>query len=103
MIGLPPMGGTWSKWFLALGTADASQLVLMAVLMVSSLLNIAYLMPIPIRGFFCKPDEDNPGPLRIQEAPLLCVLPLAFTAIGCVVLFFLADELYRLVLPITHP
>jgi multicomponent Na+:H+ antiporter subunit D len=100
VIGLPPTGGTWSKWFLALGTADADQLFLMAVLMVSSLLNIAYLIPIPARGFFFKPEAANPGPVKIQEAPLLCVLPLSLTAIGCVVLFFYADEIYRLILPI---
>jgi len=94
------MGGTWSKWFLALGTADADQLVLMAVLMVSSLLNIAYLLPIPARGFFFKPSDANGGPVKVKEAPLLCVLPLSFTAIGCVVLFFFADEIYRLILPI---
>jgi multicomponent Na+:H+ antiporter subunit D len=100
VIGLPPMGGTWSKWFLALGTADADQLILMAVLMISSLLNIAYLMPIPARGFFYKPADANPGPVKIKEAPLLCVLPLSLTAVGCIVLFFFADDVYRLILPI---
>jgi multicomponent Na+:H+ antiporter subunit D len=100
VIGLPPMGGTWSKWFLALGTADADQLILMAVLMISSLLNIAYLLPIPARGFFFKPSDANGGPVKVKEAPLLCVLPLSLTAIGCVVLFFFADEIYRLILPI---
>ena len=52
VIGLPPMGGSWSKWYLALGAVDAGQLLFLAVLMVSTLLNIAYLMPIPIRAFF---------------------------------------------------
>ena len=103
VIGLPPMGGTWSKWFLALGAADAGQIALMAVLMISSLLNIAYLLPIPGRGFFCKPEEAGSEPLRIREAPLFCVVPLSLTALGCVVLFFFADEIYRLLLPIVSP
>ena len=46
VIGLPPMGGSWSKWFLVLGTAEAEQLAMMLVLMVSSLLSIGYLMPV---------------------------------------------------------
>ena len=52
IIGLPPFAGTWSKWYLALGAAETGMLVVVAVYMVSSLLNIAYLMPIVARGFF---------------------------------------------------
>ena len=99
VIGLPPMGGTWSKWYLALGAADAGQVVLIAVLMVSSLLNIAYLIPIPIRGFF-SPAPGEPGPTGVKEAPLFCVVPLSVTAAGCVALFFFADEVLRLLLPL---
>jgi len=52
IIGLPPLGGAWSKWFLLMGSADAEQWILMGLLLLSSLLNIAYLMPIVGRGFF---------------------------------------------------
>jgi multicomponent Na+:H+ antiporter subunit D len=99
VIGLPPMGGAWSKWFLALGAAETHQLIFVAVLMISSLLNIGYLLPIVARGFFLAPDA---GPTRpsVKEAPLFCVVPLCLTAAGCVVLFFFADEIYRLLLPI---
>ena len=100
VIGLPPMGGSWSKWYLALGAADAHQLIFIAVLMISSLLNVAYLMPVVARGFFL-PAERTEGGRKIQEAPLLCLLPLCFTAAACVALFFFADDLYRLILPIT--
>jgi multicomponent Na+:H+ antiporter subunit D len=102
VIGLPPMGGSWSKWYLTLGAADADQLVFVAVLMVSSLLNIAYLMPIPIRGFFSAPPEGA-EPTGIKEAPLFCVVPLWLTAVGCVVLFFFADDIYRLLMPLAQP
>ncbi|MGB5440375.1 MAG: proton-conducting transporter membrane subunit, partial [Gammaproteobacteria bacterium] len=54
IIGLPPFGGMWSKWYLALGAVETGQLLLLAVLMISSLLNIIYLRPIPIRAFFSK-------------------------------------------------
>ncbi len=87
VIGLPPLGGSWSKWFLVLGAAEAGQLVMLCVLMISSLLSIGYLMPVVARGFFVRGRDDDMG---LREAPLLCVLPLAFTALCCVALFFYA-------------
>jgi multicomponent Na+:H+ antiporter subunit D len=69
--------------------------------MVSSLLNIGYLLPIVARGFFLAPDG---GPRRpaVREAPLFCVVPLCVTAVGCVALFFFADEIYGLLEPIAR-
>ncbi|MGI9518311.1 MAG: proton-conducting transporter membrane subunit, partial [Pirellulaceae bacterium] len=99
IIGLPPGGGAWSKWFLALGTVESGQVVLMAALMISSLLNIAYLIPIPIRGFM-KPKDGSE--VSGHEAPLMCVVPLCLTAIGSIVLFFVAPEIYDWLVPITQ-
>jgi multicomponent Na+:H+ antiporter subunit D len=98
IIGLPPFGGAWSKWFLVLGAVDARHWILVAVFLVSSLLNVAYLMPIVIRGFLFAPEKDQPT--GFQEAPLFCLVPVCFTAAGCLVLFFFADRLYRLLEPI---
>ncbi len=105
IIGLPPMGGLWSKWYLALGTLEAGQIGLLAVLMVSSLLNVAYLLPIPFRGFFSAPDDDGHGNGHgndhgngggIKEAPLACLIALSITSAGCIALFFYPEPLYRL-------
>ncbi len=96
IIGLPPFGGMWSKWFLTLGALQAHQLVIVAVLMLSSLLNIAYLLPIPFKGFFGKP-PGGAAKGGIQEAPLPCLIALCATAAGCVLLFFFAEPLYALV------
>ena len=101
VIGLPPFGGSWSKWYLALGAAESHHLALVVVLMVSSLLNIAYLMPIAIRGFFLEPAVDDPRQRpAINEAPLFCVVPLCVTAAGGLALFFFADAVYQLLKPI---
>lgn len=101
IIGLPPFGGAWSKWYLALGAADAEQLIFLAVLMISSLLNIAYLMPIVVRGYFFSPPTGVSGELK--EAPLFCLIPLSLTALGMVALFFFADQIYEILLPVTLP
>ncbi|MEZ4586768.1 MAG: proton-conducting transporter membrane subunit [Gemmatimonadales bacterium] len=59
IIGVPPAGGTWSKWMLGMATLDAGQLGLLAVLMLSSLLSLVYLLEIPIRGFFGSPPVEG--------------------------------------------
>ena len=100
IIGLPLTGGLWSKWYLALGAIDAEQWVMLAVFMVSSLLNVAYLLIIPIRGFFLSPPGSEQSG-TIQEAPFASVLALSLTALGCIALFFLVQPLYELMLKLT--
>ncbi len=97
IIGLPPGGGTWSKWYLMIGTIDGDKLILMVVLMVSSLLNIAYLLPIPIKGFLY-PAADGEAKNTISEAPLPSLAALSATALGCIVLFIYPQPLYELAL-----
>ena len=86
IVGLPPMGGMWGKWYLALGAIDAGYVVLVGVLMVSTLLNIAYLIPVPIRAFLGKADAG--GEIQIREAPVACLIAMGVTVVGCVALFF---------------
>jgi len=97
IIGLPPTGGTWSKWYLMLGTLETGHLVLLGVLMASSLLNIAYLLPIPINGFYKTPGVDQPY-TGIKEAPWPSLLAIGITAIGCLILFAFPQALYDLVI-----
>ncbi|WP_225859626.1 proton-conducting transporter transmembrane domain-containing protein [Streptomyces albicerus] len=87
IIGLPPTGGTWSKWLMLLGSAEADQVVPLVVLLAGSLLAVAYLMPIAVRAFL-RPPADLP---THGEAPLVMTGPLTLTALGCVALFFGAD------------
>ena len=121
IIGLPPFGGLWSKWYLALGALEAGQVVMVGVLMVSSLLNVAYLLPIPIRGFFGRA-EDNPPldprhehdtehdhthdhdrPGGIKEAPVACLIAMTITSAGCLALFFYPDPVYNLMRLVVVP
>jgi len=95
IIGLPPLGGMWSKWYLGLGAVETGQLLLVAVLMLSSLLNIAYLLPIPIRAFFSKPASGTHY-TEITEAPKTMLLAMIITSLTCIILFFYPDPLYQL-------
>jgi multicomponent Na+:H+ antiporter subunit D len=96
IIGLPPFGGTWSKWWLTWAALDAGHLVVVAVLMASSLLNVGYLLSIVGRAFFLPP-VDGTAVTGIKEAPFACVVPLMLTALGCVVLFFQVDTITALI------
>ncbi len=107
IIGLPPFGGVWSKWYLVLGTLEAGQLTLLGVLLVSTLLNIAYLLPIPFRAFFMPPRNVPSGdPARDHhdhgEAPIAMLLALAITATGCFALFLYPDFLINLLRPLVE-
>ena len=99
IIGLPPMAGTWSKWFLTIGALESDKLIIVAVLMISSLLNIAYLLPIPIKAFFnTQTKEQQPWTWsETKEAPLPSLIAIGVTSIGCVVLFFYPQPLIDLI------
>ena len=94
IIGLPPFAGAWSKWYLILGAIEAQHYFAVAVLALSSLLNIAYLLPIVANAFFASTaGEEGVG----EEAPLACVIPLLFTAACCLALFLYPDPWLDLV------
>jgi multicomponent Na+:H+ antiporter subunit D len=95
IIGLPPAGGAWSKWFLGLGTLEAGELGLLVVLMVSSLLTLVYLLEIPVKAFFLSPDEA-PTTHGIKEAPLPSLIALVVTALASIGLFLYPKVLYDL-------
>ena len=88
---------------------------MVAVLMISSVLNVAYLLPIPLRGFFgARPSGGGADaahdaglgaePLgareKVHEAPWPCLFAIVITAAGCVALFLWPEPLYKLLLPI---
>ena len=95
IIGVPVGGGTWSKWYLALGTVETGHWILLGVLMLSSLLSIAYLLIIPVRAFFT-PQADNTATTGMQEAPLPCLIAIGVATIGCVALFLYPAPLFEL-------
>lgn len=94
IIGLPPLGGAWSKWYLALGALASRYPITISVFLLSSLLNVAYLLPIPIKAFFLPPEDGKER--RYQEAPVACLIALCMTALASVALFFWPEPLLHL-------
>ncbi|WP_417498087.1 proton-conducting transporter membrane subunit [Maricaulis sp.] len=99
IIGLPPLAGMWPKLFLLQGTFESGHVILAAALIASSLLNIAYLLPLSARGYFEPPEET-----RLKKpAPMLVILPPVITAAGVIILFFLIGPLRDYLLPVFEP
>lgn len=96
IIGLPPTGGTWSKWYLMIGAVDTEKWLIMMALIISSLLNIYYLLPIPIRAFLNHANGEPKEPEQIKEAPLPCLIAIGITCAGCLALFFFTQPLFEL-------
>ncbi len=102
IIGIPPLAGDWPKYELMQGAADADLHYVPIVLIVSSLLNIAYLLPIPILALMPPPGSPEPAPFkRPGGAPLLTVAAPCFTAFLCLLMFFTIGPLSDFLLPAT--
>ncbi|MEW6299402.1 MAG: proton-conducting transporter membrane subunit [Thermodesulfobacteriota bacterium] len=82
MIGVPPMAGFVSKWYLGIGGVEAGQGWVIAVLAASSVLNAAYFLPILHTAWFKEPagewEEGHPG--GRFEADWRLLLPSLATA-----------------------
>ena len=59
MIGVPPLAGFMSKWYLGLGTVEAGEVPILFVLVASTILNAGYFVPIIYRAFFEAPEEEE--------------------------------------------
>lgn len=90
MIGLPPAAGFISKWYMVSGAMAQEHWVALAVILVSTLLNAGYFLPIIYRAFF-RPLSAEAAAHPHGEAPLAIVIALTFTAAGTLALFFFPD------------
>ena len=76
MIGVPPVAGFVSKWYLGLGAVEAGSDWVLLILVTSSLLNAAYFFPILYRAWFREApaswpkEHKTPGRLEIGAALL---------------------------------
>jgi multicomponent Na+:H+ antiporter subunit D len=90
MIGLPPAAGFISKWYMVSGAMASQHWLAVTVIVLSTLLNAGYFLPIIYRAFFVTPPADAHDHPH-GEAPLLMVIALTVTATATVMLFFFPD------------
>ena len=100
IIGLPPFAGAWPKYELMQGAIDHGNIYLSIVLIASSLLNIAYLLPIPLLALMPPPGTKEPKPFKRPDgAPMPTVVAPLITATLCVILFFAVGPLSKFLAP----
>ena len=85
MIGVPPTAGFLSKWYILQGAFSIESWFAITVIVISTLLNAGYFLPIIYAAFFRQ--ADDPTEDKYNEAPLPMVLALTFTALMTVMLF----------------
>ena len=88
MIGVPPAAGFLSKWYMLLGAFDVGQWFAIVIIILSTLLNAAYFLPI-VHAAFMKPLSAEAEAHPHGEAPVAIVIALTTTAILTLLLFFL--------------
>lgn len=102
MIGVPPAAGFVTKWYLAMGSMEAWNIPILIVLLVSTVLNAAYFLPVTYKAFFQK---EDPSPIQslgaaahheeIREIPMV-VVPLVITAIISLIIGIYPEYFLRL-------
>jgi multicomponent Na+:H+ antiporter subunit D len=86
MIGIPPTVGFLGKWFILTGAMQTANWVAVAVIVISTLLNAGYFLPIVYRAFF-REAAIGPHGHESGEAPLPIVAALTVTAAAAIAFF----------------
>ncbi len=79
MIGVPPVAGFVSKWYLLNGAMEIQNIPILIVLMASTILNAGYFAPITIKAFF-QGRKTGFSRENIKEAPATMVVPIVLAA-----------------------
>lgn len=80
MIGLPPTAGFIAKFWIFSNVNEAGNIFMIITMLISTVLNSLYFLPIICNGFFIKPD------FKCSEATISMKLPYIITAIGTIIL-----------------
>ncbi|OPL15936.1 MAG: NADH/ubiquinone/plastoquinone (complex I) [delta proteobacterium MLS_D] len=112
MVGLPPLAGFFSKWYLALATIENSQWVFLAVILISSLLNAVYFFRVIEKVYMKSPSGvaddagagNDPAQFGSGEPTSSMVIPvLVFAAALLLIGIFNALIVTTLIQPMMPP
>jgi multicomponent Na+:H+ antiporter subunit D len=85
MVGIPPMCGFFTKWYLALGCIGAGNWVFLGVIIVSSLLNAVYFFRV-FERVFATPPSGEAAVEQATEPPIQMSVPILVLAAGTIIL-----------------
>lgn len=105
MVGLPPLAGFFSKWYLALGTIQSSRWIYLAVILLSSLLNAVYFFRILEKVYIKSPDPKNETGedefnIKRNEVSFSMIAPTLVLAAGLIILGIInaviVEQIYKM-------
>ncbi|MBQ3123246.1 MAG: monovalent cation/H+ antiporter subunit D family protein [Firmicutes bacterium] len=87
MVGIPPTGGFFSKWYLVLGAFESGKVFFAVVLIVSSLLNAIYFFKV-LENVFARPDAklEEVNETGRFELPLSMMIPIIIAGVTIIAL-----------------
>jgi multicomponent Na+:H+ antiporter subunit D len=96
MIGIPLTGGFIAKWNLGIAVENASQYIFLGVIVVSSLLNALYYLPI-LYAAFLKDNPEHQEKTTIEKIPAAMLLPIIVLGLGILVIGIYPNLLMQLI------
>lgn len=95
MIGLPPTGGFFGKWYIILGALEAGDYVSVAAVLLSTLLTLAYFVRL-FEGIFRQTSTQSD--VQFGEIPLSFKLTLGITSAAIMILGLFSAPIVQLLL-----
>jgi len=95
MIGLPPTGGFFGKWYIILGALEANNYIAVAAILLSTLLTLAYFLKLFEGIFRQKPTQAD---IQLGEIPFPFKVSLGVTSAAVIILGLFSDPIVQLLL-----
>lgn len=100
MIGIPPTGGFFGKWYIILGALEAQNYLAIGAVLIATLLTMAYFIKLFERVFR---DRSIGQPSVLREIPLAVRFSLGVTSVAVIILGLLSDPIVSLLLKTAIP
>jgi multicomponent Na+:H+ antiporter subunit D len=100
MVGIPPTGGFFGKWYIVLGAIEAGQYAAVAAVIVATLLTLAYFGSLLVQVFGGQParGEAPRAPLALSARICLGALCASIVTLG-----LFSDRIVGVLLEVTRP
>jgi len=101
MIGIPPTGGFFGKWYIILGAVEARNYLAIVAVLIATLLTLAYFVKLFERVFRDRSGSYDATTMR--EAPLAVRISLGATSVAVILLGLMSDQIVGFLLRTAMP
>ena len=100
MVGFPPTGGFFGKWYIILGAIEAQNYLAVAAVIVSTVLTLAYFIKLFERIFH---ETQQPSRIIPVEAPFSIKFSVGAVSAAIILLGLFSDPIIRFLLDTALP